>query len=347
MSRLSMLSVLALAAHLGSCSPSLPTAPDLGPVLQAYENPTAAVDGAVLAEFADEIEQAAGEIEDSEISEEILNLVIEVQQELEASTAKACSGGANDGNTCTDDAACPDGTCVTTGDLVLNATCSGGDNNGEACDVGDETACPNGTCGGGVTIPSPTGAVNVNYVCPGWDERQFDEGYDDSPDSTNGSIDLFLTLESGGIGRVVWGTAANCLYLVPNEDGNCEAPGCDEASYDGAIALDLGDPEPLGQDIAELPVTFVLEGSIGLDLVDGEDPFGIDQSFRVKLADESGLVILVDVSDPELSQPPLSQTFNYIFAETSQGISAANGEFICSLEQSRCFDENGTTLFSW
>ena len=80
---------------------------------------------------------------------------------------------------------------------------------------------------------------------------------------------------------------------------------------------------------------------------DGEDPFGIDQSFRVKLADESGLVILVDVSDPELSQPPLSQTFNYIFAETSQGISAANGEFICSLEQSRCFDENGTTLFSW
>lgn len=342
MSRLSMLSVLALAAHLGSCSPSLPTAPDLGPVLQAYENPTAAVDGAVLAEFADEIEQAAEGIEDSEIFEEILNLVIEVQQELEASTAKACSGGANDGNTCTDDAACPDGTCVTTGDLVLNATCSGGDNDGDACDVGDETACPNGTCGGGVTIPSPTGAFNVNYVCPGWDETQFDEGYDESPDSANGSIDLFITVDSGGIGRVVWGTAASCLYLVPNEDGNCEAPGCDEASYDGAVALDLG-PDWASEDVSELPVTLVLEGTIGFD---GDD-FRINQSFRVVLADESGLVILVDVSDPELSQPPLSQTFNYIFAETSEGISAANGEFICSLEQSRCFDENGTTLFSW
>jgi len=340
--RLSTLSVFALAAYLGSCAPSLPTPPDLGPVLQAYENPTAAVDGAVMAEFADEIEQAAGEIEDSEIFQEILNLVIEVQQELEASTAKACSGGANDGNTCTDDADCPDGTCVTTGDLVLNATCSGGDNDGDACDVGDETACPNGTCGGGVTIPSPTGAVNVNYVCPGWDERQFDEGYDDSPDPANGSIDLFLTLDSGGIGRVVWGTAANCLYLVPNEDGNCEAPGCDEASYDGAVALDLG-PDWVSEDVSELPVTFVVEGTIGFD---GDDS-RINQSFRVVLADESGLVILVDVSDPELSQPPLSQTFNYIFAETSQGISAANGEFICSLEQSRCFDENGTTLFSW
>ncbi len=175
--RLSTLSVFALAAYLGSCAPSLPTPPDLGPVLQAYENPTAAVDGAVMAEFADEIEQAAGEIEDSEIFQEILNLVIEVQQELEASTAKACSGGANDGNTCTDDADCPDGTCVTTGDLVLNATCSGGDNDGDACDVGDETACPNGTCGGGVTIPSPTGAFQINYICPGWKVEQFDPDY--------------------------------------------------------------------------------------------------------------------------------------------------------------------------
>jgi len=337
-----MLTVLPLAAHLGSCVPSLPSAPDLSPVLQAYENPTAVADGAIMGEFADEIAQAAEEIEDSEIFEEILELVIDVQQELEASTARACSGGANDGNTCTDDAACPDGACVTTGDLVLNATCSGGDNDGAACDVGDDTACPNGTCGGGVTLPSPTGAVNVNYVCPGWDERQFDEGYDDSPDSANGSIDLFLTLESGGVGRVVWGTADQCRYLLPLEGDSCVAAGCSEGSYDGAIALDLG-PDWVSEDVSELPVTFVLEGTIGFD---GDD-FRINQSFRVVLADEAGLVILVDVSDPELSQPPLSQTFNYIFAETSQGISAANGEFLCSLEQSRCFDENGTTLFSW
>ena len=343
----SSLAAIAFAGLLGSCdSKDLPTPPDLQPVLDAYENPTAVVNGEIMGEVADEIAEAAEEIEDSEIFEEILDLIIEVQEELEASSTMTCSGGANDGDACTDDTACPDGTCVT--DLVLNAACSGGDNDGDACDVGDETACPNGTCGGGVTLPSPTGAVRINFICPGWDESQFDEGNVAEPDSANGTIDLFMTVDSGGIGRVVWGTADRCLYLVPPPEGsNCEAAGCSEASYDGGVALDLGDPEPLGQDIAELLVTFVLEGSIGLDLVDGEDPFRIDQSFRVKLADESGLEILEDISDPALSQPPLSQTFNYFFAGAEQGIRDANGEFRCSLEESRCFDENGNTLFDW
>ncbi|MDH3655688.1 MAG: hypothetical protein OEN21_15575 [Myxococcales bacterium] len=334
----SSLAAIAFAVVLDSCnSTDLPTAPNLQPVLQAYENPTAVVDGEIMAEVADEIAEAYEEIDDSEIFEEILNVIIEVQEEIKNSTAKACSGGANDGSACTDDAACPDGTCVTTGDLVLNATCSGGDNNGKACDVGDDTACPNGTCGGGVTLPSPTGAVRINYICPGWDQSQFDEGNDAEPDSANGSIDLFMTLDSGGIGRVVWGTAVNCLYLVPPpEDSNCEAAGCPEASYDGALALDLG-PDWVSEDIEQLPVTFVVEGTIGFD---GDD-FRINQSFRVVLADESGLVILVDLADPALSE-----TFNYIFAGTEQAIQDAMGEFRCSLEESRCFDESGT-LFSW
>ncbi len=281
-----------------------------------------------MAAVADEIAQAAEEIENSEVFEEILGVIIDVQEELELSTAKACSGGADDGSICTNDADCPDGACVTTGDLVLNATCSGGDNDGDACDVGDDTACPNGTCGGGVTIPSPTGAVRINYVCPGWDERQFDDGYDDSPDPANGSIDLFMTLDSGGIGRVVWGTAVNCLYLVPPpEDSNCEAAGCPEASYDGAVALDLG-PDWISEDIEELPVTFVVEGNIGLD---GDD-FRINQSFRVVLAVESGLVLLVDVEDPALSE-----TFNYIFTANAQAIRDASGTLGCSLEESFCF----------
>ena len=59
------------------------------------------------------------------------------------------------------------------------------------------------------------------------------------------------------------------------------------------------------------------------------------------LADESGLVILVDLADPALSE-----TFNYIFAGTEQAIQDATGKFGCSLEESRCFDESGT-LFSW
>ena len=157
------------------------------------------------------------------------------------------------------------------------------------------------------------------------------------PDSANGSIDLFMTLDSGGIGRVVWGTAANCLYLVPNVGGDCEASGCFEASYDGGIALDLGEDVPPDQDIDRLLVTFVIEGTIGFDGIDTR----INQSFRVTLAVESGLEILVDLADPALSE-----TFNYFFLGTEQGIRDANGVFGCSLEESRCFDESGT-LFSW
>ena len=324
---------VALAVFLISCAPTTPQAPDLQPVLEAYENPTVRVSDVIMAEWGDKIEEAAKEIEDSEIFEEILDVIIEAQQELEASTTRTCNGGANNGSACTDEADCPNGTCV--GDLVLGAACSGGTNDGDECT--DDGDCPGGTCGGGVIVPSPTGAIRINYICPGWDEQQFDDGYDDSPDSANGSIDLFATIDSGGIGRVVWGSADKCLYLVPNEGDDCEAAGCSEASYDGGVALDLG-PDWVSEDISELPVTFVVEGNIGFD---GDDS-RINQSFRVVLADESGLVILVDIGDPALEE-----TFNYIFAETGQAIRDATGLFGCSLEDSRCFDEDGTTLFSW
>ena len=82
-----------------------------------------------------------------------------------------------------------------------------------------------------MTLPSPTGAFRIDYICPGENPRQFDEGYDDSPDSDNGSIDLNMTLDSGGIGRVAWGTAKTCKYLVPNEGDDCEAAGCSRANY--------------------------------------------------------------------------------------------------------------------
>jgi len=339
MSRLSMLTVLALAAYLGSCAPDIPQAPDLQPLLQAYANPTAVVDGEIMAAVADEIEQAAEEIEDSEIFEEILDVIKEVQQELDDATAVTCSGGTNDGLECVADEDCPGGTCVA--DLVLGATCSGGTNDGGECAADGD--CPDGTCSGGVTFTSPNGGIQVNYICPGWDERQFDDGYDATPDPANGSIDLWMTLDSGGIGRVVWGTADKCLYLVPIEGDNCEASGCSEASYDGGIALDLGDTVPPGEDIEQLPVTFVIEGNIGFD---GGD-FRINQSFRVVLADESGLVLLVDISDPELSQPPLSQTFNYIFQGDAQAIRDRTGLFGCSLEEMVCFDQDGEPLFDW
>lgn len=348
-----------LAVCASACAEDIPAAPNLQPVLQAYANPTAVVDGAIMAAVADEIAEAAKEIEDSEIFLEILDLIIEVQTELDKATSMTCSGGANDGGECAADEDCPGSTCAS--DLVLGGTCSGGTNDGGECAADGD--CPGGTCGGGVIVPSPTGSIRVNYICPGWDERQFDPDYlktcdvganagsactgdadcpdgtcvETTADSANGEIDLWMTLDSGGIGRVVWGTAGNCLYLVPKQGDNCEAAGCSEASYDGGIALDLGDPEPFGQDIEELLVTFVLEGTIGFD----DSSFRINQSFRLILAADSGLELLVDLADPALSE-----TFNYIFGETQQLIRDATGFFGCDLEESRCFDESGT-LFSW
>jgi len=315
--RLSLLATLSLlcAASLSCESLGIPPAPDLQPVLNAYENPSAVVDGEIMGEVADEIAKAAEEIEDSEIFEEILNVIIEVQQELAENTNE-------------------------NGDLVLNGTCNGGANEGSAC-VEDTDCPPDGTCGG-LALPTPNGGARVNYICDGWDERQFDPDYEANPDTANGTIDLWMTLDSGGIGRVVWGTADSCRYLVPNEGDNCEAAGCSEASYNGGVAVDLGDPVPLDADITELLVTFVVDGIIGFSPVGvDETPFPINQSFRVILAVESGLEILVDIGEQ-----PLEETFNYIFGEDGQLIRDAIGIFGCSLEESRCFDESGT-LFSW
>lgn len=328
MSRLSMLAVLALATYLGSCAPGIdvPPAPDLQPVLEAYANPTATVTSDILAAVADEIATAAKEIEDSEILDELLDVITDVQEELDSATAMTCQGGAAAGRTCTNDADCQGGTCTGSTVLVLGGICNGGSNDGSECAADGD--CPDGTCAGGVTVPNPTGAIQINYICPGWDERQFDEGYDDTPNSTNGAIALFMTLDSGGIGRVVWGTANNCQYLLTNGGDNCEAAGCSQGSYDGGVSVDLG-PDWVSEVISELPVTLVLEGNIGLD---GDD-FRINQSFRVVVGVESVLEILVDIGDPALSE-----TFNYIFAGEVQAIRDASGTFGCSLEESRCFN---------
>jgi hypothetical protein len=311
MARLFVLTSLSLLCTASfSCeSLNIPPAPDLQPVLNAYERPSAVVDGEIMGEVADEIAEAAEEIEDSEVFDEILEVIIEVQQELEMNTNE-------------------------NGELVLDGTCVGGANEGSACT--DDADCPpDGTCGG-LTFPSPNGGVRINFICDGWDERQFEPDYEADPDPANGTITLTMTLDSGGIGRVVWGTADNCRYLVPIGGENFRA------SYHGDVAVDLGDPVPLDEDITELLVTFVVDGIIGFDPIGvDESPFPIDQSFRVKLADTTGLEILVDIGEQ-----PLEETFTYFFQGTAQGLRALNGTFGCSLEDMECFDESGT-LFSW
>ena len=368
----SFLAVLTLAVPLSSCAPSFDTPPDLQPLLQAYANPTAVVGSEIMSEVADEIAEAAEEIQNSEIFEEILQVIIDVQQELDTAAVKICDGGDNKGDDCDADTDCPGSTCVNTGDVVLGQTCEDGANNGGDCTA--DTDCPGGTCGGGVVVPTPTGQIDVNYICPGWDEGKFDPdwlktcdgganddsactGVEDCPGGTcveaappreNGTIKLTMTLDGAGIGRVVWGTADNCRYLVPIEDGNCEAAGFCKASYDGGVALDLGDPVSPDEDITKLIVTFLMEGDIGFD----GGTYGINQSFRVRLENAAFLVILVDVGD--IGDPALSKTFNYVFAvSAAQCVRDANAPpespctFGCSLEDSRCFDRNDNTLFDW
>ena len=327
MKPLSLLGALTFAGVLISCnSLDVPEAPNLQPVLEAYANPTAVVGAEIMSAVADEIAEAAEEIENSEVFEEILQVIIDVQEELDNAAVKTCDDGPNKGSDCTAAEDCPEGACTSTGDYVLGGTCD----DGSSCTADSE--CPDGTCDGAVLVPSPNGAIGVDYICPGFDERQFDPDYQAEPDPANGRIKLTMTLDGGGIGRVVWGIADNCLYLVPGDGENFES------SYDGGIAVDLGDPVPVTEDITQLLVTFVMEGNIGFD---GGD-YRINQSFRVKLADISGLAILVDIGDPALSE-----TFTYFFDENSQGINDATGTFGCSLEESRCFDEDDNTLFSW
>lgn len=332
MTRLLRLTTLMFAGVLGSCnSLDVPAAPNLQPILDAYANPTAEVGSAIMSEVADEIAEAADAIEDSEILDEILQVIIDIQEDLDSVAVKTCDGGAMSGSACASSEDCPDGTCVSNGDIVVGATCTGGTNDGGDCAANAD--CPEGTCGGGATLPTPTGVVRVNYICPGWDERQFDPDYEADPDPEDGTINLTMTLDGAGIGRVVWGSASTCRYLVGDQNESFQA------SYDGGVAVDLGDDTvPTDADIAELLVTFVMEGNIGFD---GED-FRINQSFRVILAAESGLELLVDLADPALSE-----TFNYIFAGSRQILQDATGAFGCSLEESRCFNENGDTLFSW
>jgi hypothetical protein len=289
-----------------------------------------------MAAVADKIEELRDDIQDSEVFDEILAVIADVQKDLEESTVKACNGGAMDGSACDADADCPDGTCVS--NLVLNGTCSGGDNPGSAC--ADDADCPDGTCGDGVVFPSPNGALQAVFICEGWDESQTDL------DPANGVITLWFTLGTGGIGPVVWGEADACKFPAVTETDRFEA------SYDGGIAVHLGDAVSTSQNLYELPITYFIAGTIGFEGAE----LGVDVSFRVALSfdEPSGdvgpdrLEILVEVPDNLVQVPGNTEYFVYFFevAALAQGIRDATGTFGCSLENRNCSTESGT-LFSW
>jgi hypothetical protein len=331
-----LLAAVFFSASLGSCAPTLPSPPDVKSRLDAYENPTGVVGSKVMAAVADKIEDLRDDIEDSEVFDEILAVIADAQEDLDEATVKACNGGAMDGSACDADEDCPDGTCVS--NLVLNGTCNGGANDGSGC--ADDADCPDGTCGGGVVFPSPNGALQAVFICEGWDESQT------QLDPANGVINLWLTLEAGGIGPVVWGEADACMYPAVTETDRFEA------SYDGGIAVHLGSPVSTTQNLYELPITFFVAGTIGFEGAE----LGVDVSFRVALSfDEmSGdvgldrLEILVEVPDNLVQVPGNTEYFVYFFevATLAQGIRDATGTFGCSLENRNCSTESGT-LFSW
>jgi hypothetical protein len=331
-----LLAAVSFSASLASCADTLPSPPDLEARLDAYDNPTGVVTSEVMAAVADKIEELRDDVQDSEVFDEILAVIADVQEELDEATVKTCDGGVNDGSACDDDVDCPDGTCV--GNLILNGTCSGGANDGSGC--AEDADCPDGTCGGGVVYPNPNGAVDAKFICEGWDESQTQQ------DPANGAITLFLTLDAGGIGPVVWGEADACKFPVVTETDRFEA------SYDGGIAVHLGDAVSTSQNLYELPITYFITGTIGFEGAE----LGVDVSFRVapsfdEMSGDVGLdrlEIQVKVPDNLVQVPGNTEYFVYFFdvATLAQGIRDATGTFGCSLENRNCSTESGT-LFSW
>ncbi|RLB41091.1 MAG: hypothetical protein DRH30_07535 [Deltaproteobacteria bacterium] len=243
-------------------------------MLDAFENPTAAVTGPIMEAVADEIAQIRDDIEDSDFFDEILKVIADVQAEIDAATDE-------DGN----------------------------------LDIGGE-----------VTFPTPNGGVSIEFICEGWDDPS-----PTVPDPANGTIQLTMRLVGGTIGPLIWGIVDECRF--PVEIGPLRS----EDSYDGKIAVHLGEFVSPSQNLHELPITFISDGTIGID---GRD-VRIKQSFRVtfKLDDEGnadldGLAILVELDE--------TQSFVYFFeGDLTQGIRDASGTFACNLEERRC------TGFSW
>lgn len=254
-----------------SCVPSIdiPPSPDLGPVLAAFDDPTADVRVEIMSEYGDIIAQVDQELTVSNLARQFLDIIDSVRAAIDGAT---------------DDE----------GNLSV----------------------------GGVVAPAPDGLVTIQHVCTGWDPTQAE------PDeATNGSIELQMPIVGGRLGPIVWGVAAQCLYLV-NVGGQQI-----QASYDGDIAVHFGDLIDSSQELRKLTTTFLVEGSLGL--AGAIRP--ITQSFRVR--EGGGVEILVELADAE--------TFVYFLGldQVIEGIRDRTGTFACSLEERECAKDSEP--FSW
>jgi hypothetical protein len=194
----------------------------------------------------------------------------------------------------------------------------------------DESVDENGDLElGGVVFPTPNGAVEIDFICSGWDPTQ------SNADPADGVMDLTMTLAGGRIGPLVWGGIEDCKFLA--EIG----PEALEVSFDGKIGVYFGELVSPGRNIYELPITFIILGTLTIE--DVETP--VEQAFEVEFAfDDSGNVALsrLDI----LVQLRDGSNFVYFFETgAAQGIIDATGTYECSLEEGRCTSPSGT--FSW
>jgi hypothetical protein len=241
-----------------------PRAPDLEPVLESFERPSASVVADIMAEVADEIADTHDAIVESAFYLELLEVVAEVQVELDESIDE-------------------------NGDLQLS----------------------------GVVFPTPNGAVEIDFICGGWDPTQA------GVDPADGTMSLTMTLAGGEIGPLVWGGIEDCKFLA--EIGS-EAF---EVSFNGGIGMHFGELVSPGQNTYELPITFIILGTL---TIEGRD-IPVEQAFEVEFAfDDSGNVSLSRLG--LLVQLRDGSDFVYFFETgVAQGITDATGTYECSLEE--------------
>lgn len=178
---------------------------------------------------------------------------------------------------------------------------------------------------GAIEFSSPEGVIEIDHCCRGWsdDDGSVATGNDDSCDGAgNGTIALTMTIGSGRLDPVVWGSAEKCQFDVTDDV---------EVSYDGDVTIHLGDSVSTDVDLRELPITFVVAGAIG---VDGET-LHVDQSVRVSL--DGTIEILVRINE--------DHQFIYFFHGEDQGIRDATGTYSCNSGERTCDASSGS--FSW
>lgn len=120
--------------------------------------------------------------------------------------------------------------------------------------------------------------ARLDRTCRGWDPAST------TPDTANGSVQLFAKIEANALTRLLWGTASACRERIPVAGGVAVNP-----YVDGSLAIYLEGPLPTSLRDAHFIVAF--DGTLGTERL-GQTPVSFD--FRV-----TGLQLEVRVPVPD------------------------------------------------